>query len=273
MNPILSLLNVSCGYDKEDVVKNISLQIQAGEVVSILGPNGVGKTTLFLTILGILQTRSGKIEILEKDISRLSYRNKARLIGYVPQEHKPSFPYSVFDVIQMGRTPYRNPFSFSSGSDEMILKEIMTSLRINHLRSRKYTQLSGGERQLVLIARSLAQQPRILMMDEPTSNLDFGNQVLVINRIKELARQGMTIIMTTHSPNQALLCSDRVVLIQPGYRYQIGKSEEVINETNLQETYGVPVKMLSYQESPNHLIQTCIPILEEDSPLTIQPGI
>lgn len=262
MNKLLSLNSVTSGYGHHEVLKDITFDVYSGEVISILGPNGVGKTTLFLTILGLLQAISGEIIVDGKDIRILSPKQKARLIGYVPQIHKPSFPFNVFEIIQMGRTPYINPFFLPNQTDTKTILEIMDVLGLLPLRERKYTQISGGERQLVLIARALAQQPKILMMDEPTSNLDFGNQTLVLNLIKGMARKGISIIMTTHSPNQALLCATKVILINPDSSYLVGDCKEVINEKNLRQTYGVPVKIISYEEHPNKFQQSCIPILE-----------
>jgi iron complex transport system ATP-binding protein len=259
---ILSLHQVSAGYDDRTVIHDISFSIQPGQVVSILGPNGVGKTTLFLTILGLIQPFSGEIELDGHRSASLSPRERAKWIAYVPQVHKPTFSYTVAEIIRMGRTPHLQFLGQPSAADHAIIREVMKTMGIYHLRDRVYTQLSGGERQLVLIARAIAQQPGILMMDEPTSNLDFGNQTLVLHLIREFSRQGIAVIMTTHSPNQALLCASQVILFKPDATYLVGSSEEVITENNLFAAYGVPVKLLDYQIKPDRVLQTCIPILE-----------
>ncbi len=258
---ILSIKNVSCGYGSKVVLSDINIDIEKGEVLCILGPNGVGKTTLFKTILGFIRMMGGDIFIDEISIKKMSARNKARLMGYVPQVHDPPFPYKVSDVVLMGRTAYIGSYSSPGREDRCIALESMQSLNIAHLGERIYTELSGGERQLVLIARALTQQPKILIMDEPTSNLDFGNQIRVIQQINELTRRGLTVVITSHFPNHAFLCASKVAMVKSDKTIDIGSSEEIITENNLYQTYGINVKIISVHDSNGKAVKACIPLI------------
>ena len=190
----LELCGVDCGYRDRTVLRGLSFTVSSSEIVCLLGPNGVGKTTLFKTVLGFLKLQGGKILADGEDVRTWSRKKYARTIGYVPQSHTPPFPFTVFDVVAMGRTAYLDAFASPSQKDLDIAEEALEALEITHLRDRIYTEISGGERQMVLIARALAQQPRLLVMDEPTSNLDFGNQMRVLAQIKRLAEKGMAAI-------------------------------------------------------------------------------
>jgi iron complex transport system ATP-binding protein len=193
----LELKNVSCGYGKKQVLRNISLSLASGEILCLLGPNGVGKTTLFRSILGLLSLQGGEVLLNGTDIRFWTQKDKAKAIGYVPQAHEPPFPYKVLDVVMMGRTAHMGRFAMPSREDEDAALEALASIGASFLQNEIYTEISGGERQLVLIARALAQRPEILVMDEPTSNLDFGNQMRVLEQIKRLATKGFAIIMTS----------------------------------------------------------------------------
>jgi iron complex transport system ATP-binding protein len=263
MELMLSVEKVSCGYGKNVILSDVNLAVGKGDILCILGPNGVGKTTLFKTILGFIHLKSGDILVDHKSIKSMSFKNKAKLLGYVPQIHNPPFPFKVFDVVLMGRTAHIDSFSSPGREDERIVMECMESLHITNLRDRIYTELSGGERQLVLIARALAQQPRILIMDEPTSNLDFGNQIRVLKQINDLAKQGLTVVMTSHFPNHAYLCASSVALVKSDKSIQIGTSEEIITEKNLKETYGIDVKITSVNDHKGNEVKACIPLLDD----------
>ncbi len=260
---MLTIQDASCGYGPKVILSNVNLAVEKGEVLCILGPNGVGKTTLFKTILGFIHLLNGEIFVDQQNLRKLSSKNKARVIGYVPQIHNPPFPFVVSDVVLMGRTAHIRNFSSPSKEDQRIACQCMDALQITNLQDRIYTELSGGERQLVLIARALAQQPKILIMDEPTSNLDFGNQVRVLRQINELARQGLTVVMTSHFPNHAYLCASKVALVRSSKTIQIGTSDEIITEENLRETYGIDVKITSVSDRNGHAVKACIPLLED----------
>jgi iron complex transport system ATP-binding protein len=169
--------------------------------VMALGPNGCGKTTLFRTILGLLPRQGGSVRLDGHDLATLSRRDVAQRIGYVPQAQAGYFPFTVREMVLMGRTAHLSLFATPSPRDDAVAERMLDTLGMLHLADHRYTEISGGERQLALIARALTQEPKLLVMDEPTANLDFGNQLLVLDRIGTLARQGMAIILSTHDPD------------------------------------------------------------------------
>ena len=257
--------NLACGYGNRTVIKNIQLSINTGDILCILGPNGVGKTTLFKTIQGFLPLHNGKIIINGQNISTISQKKLAHLLAYVPQTHETVFPFRVIDVVVMGRTAHLGIFSTPGKKDYKICQEILEKLNIGHLTDKVYTEISGGEKQLALIARALVQKPQFLLMDEPTSNLDFGNQVKVLQQIVNLSRDGIAVIMTSHFPDHAFLCSAKTALFRKDRSLVTGAAEEVITEESLKEAYGIPVKMSVMQDDNGFDLRTCVPILEKDA--------
>lgn len=257
----LEINNVSCGYDSKTIVKNLSVKIESGEVLSLLGPNGVGKTTFFKTILGFLKPHSGEIILDGQDVKSWNKRKLAKAIGYVPQAHVPPFPFSVLDVVVMGRTAHLGMFASPSKKDIKIAEDALEDLEISYLKEKVYTEISGGERQMVLIARALTQEPQILVMDEPTSNLDFGNQVRVLDQINKLAQKGLGIIMTSHFPDHAFLCSSKVALLEKNHKFTVGSVDQVVTEENLKSAYGVNVKIISTSNDDGMIIKSCVPML------------
>lgn len=259
---ILEVNNAVCGYGSKSVVENISLTVETGEILCLLGPNGVGKTTLFKTILGFLKLQKGEILLDGQNIVSWSPKKLAKAIGYVPQAHTPPFPFSVIDVVVMGRTAHLGAFAAPSPKDLEIAEEAIEGLKISYLKDRIYTEISGGERQLVLIARALTQQPKILIMDEPTSNLDFGNQVIVLEQINKLSKAGYGVIMTSHFPDHAFLCSTKVALMQKNSQFSVGTVDEVVTEENLKAAYGVDVKIIKTAKDKGVEITACVPLLK-----------
>ncbi|BAH06636.1 hypothetical protein CKR_1585 [Clostridium kluyveri NBRC 12016] len=257
----LEIKNAICGYGFRAVVKGISVNVKSGETLCLLGPNGVGKTTLFKTILGFLKLQGGEIILDGENINNLSRKKLAKAIGYVPQAHTPPFPFSVLDVITMGRTAHLGAFASPSKNDMAIAEESLETLGISFLKNKIYTEISGGERQMVLIARALTQQPSILVMDEPTSNLDFGNQIRVLEQINSLVKKGLGVIMTTHFPDHTFLCSSKVALMQKNNIFTVGSVDDVVTEENLRSAYGVDVKITSTVNSRGEPIKACIPLL------------
>jgi iron complex transport system ATP-binding protein len=211
MDVVLRAQDVRCGYGSVEVVRDISFTVRTGEVLCLLGPNGVGKTTLFKSILGFLPLRGGRVVLAGRDLSTWRRRELARVVAYVPQAHGAPFPFTVGEVVLMGRTPRLGVVSSPGLDDLRVAHETLDSLGIAHLTDRSFTQISGGERQLVLIARALAQQPTLLMMDEPTSNLDLGNQVQVLRQIRAMAAAGLAIVMISHTPDHAFAVAIRGV--------------------------------------------------------------
>ncbi len=239
----LDVRNLAFGYPGRDVGRDVSFSISGGDVVCVLGPNGGGKTTLFRTLLGLLRPHGGSVAIDGTDIGTLSRRAMAQRAGYVPQAHAGYFPFTVRDVVLMGRTAHLGLFAVPSSRDRAVAEEALDTLRIAHLADRIYTQISGGERQLTLVARALAQESHLIVMDEPTANLDFGNQVRVLERIKALAGQGIGILFSSHDPDHAFLCADRVILIHDGRLAAMGTPRETITSENLRTLYGIDVQI------------------------------
>lgn len=256
----LRLENVRCGYGRKVVVEGFSASISSGQVFCLLGPNGIGKTTLFKTMLGVLPLMGGAITCDGRNTSELSIREYAKLIAYVPQAHTPPFDYKVFDVVAMGRTAHAGVFGRPGKNDLAVAGQMLQRLGIAELGQRVYTQLSGGERQMVLIARALAQEPAFLMMDEPTNNLDFGNQVRVLQNVNKLAREGLGIIMTTHFPDHVFQCHADVALMKRDSTYVCGACDEVLTEENLHDAYGIDVAVFSHRHHA-HDLHVCQPIM------------
>ncbi len=228
------------------VLNSISFKVARGDVFSIIGPNGSGKTTLLKCLSGILQPQNGKIYIGRKNLKDLTPREIAKTIAYVPQIHIPVFPYRVIEVVVMGRAPHIGQFNLPKKHDIEISYAKIEQLGIAHLASRDYTTLSGGEMQLVLIARALTQEPEVLILDEPTSHLDFKNSILVLEKINELANQlGISIVMSMHDPNYTLMYSNMGAFLKNGRIHYIGKPTEIINERTIKEIYDIRVKTIT----------------------------
>lgn len=257
----LEVVNLTCGYPNKIINNNISFAIESGDIICLLGPNGVGKTTLFKGLLGLVDVVSGNVLVDGENIRNWDNRRLARTIAYVPQAHTPPFAFSVLDVVIMGRNAHTGPFSKPTGQDVKIADETLERLGITYLRNCIYTEISGGERQMVLIARALAQQPAFLVMDEPTANLDYGNQVRVLSQIKELASSGLGIIMTSHSPDHAFLCSTKVALFLKDKTLLIGSPNEIVTETNLQKAYGIEINIIACRLSNGQDLQLCTPVI------------
>lgn len=239
----ITVEQISAGYGRRTVISDISLAVESGEVLCLLGANGSGKTTLFKTILGLMRPTSGKICVDGEDISHWPRQRLAKTLGYVPQAHTPPFAYSVRDVVLMARQVHSGPFASPGKRDIAITEEALDRLSISRLANQRYTELSGGERQLVLIARALAQQAQILVLDEPTSNLDFGNQMLVLRHVKELAASGLGLLMTTHFPDFAFLCASKVALMKQGRILALDHPEKTLTQASLEEAYETPLRI------------------------------
>lgn len=255
---ILELRGLSCGYGRRVVLSGIDLSLAAGENLCLLGPNGVGKTTLFRTILGAIEPMGGEILIDGKNISGQSRRERARLMAYVPQAHTAPFPFHVIDVVLTGRTAHISLTATPSRHDHAVAWAALERMGIADLADRPYTELSGGERQLVLIARALAQEPRVLIMDEPSSHLDFGNQARLLSLIRTLVQEDdLAVLMSSHFPNHAFACASRVGLIQDGRLSALGVPGEVLTECSLQQVYGIPVCILQGDPQTDPGLKVC----------------
>jgi iron complex transport system ATP-binding protein len=228
-------------YKKNSVLRHVSFDASYGELVCLLGKNGAGKTTLFRCVLGFLNTYHGEIYIDGKNAKTFSPKELARKIAYIPQSHSQIFNYDCLLTVMMGFNTVINAFRGPTEAQEREAYEALRSLGITHLAGKGYAEISGGERQLVLIARALAQRSRILIMDEPTANLDYGNQIRVMKKIKEIARSGYLIIQSTHNPEHALLFADRVIVLRDGELMTNGTPAAVLDAACLESIYGIPV--------------------------------
>ena len=228
-------------YGGAEVLKGISFSAGAGELVAVLGPNGVGKSTFFGCLLGFLKPRSGEVSIEGKPIQGLSPRELARHIAYIPQSAPQTFNYTVLDLVTMGMTSQIPIFSAPRPEHRERAMEALGSLGIAHLAERGSGSISGGERQLALLARSLVQEARVLIMDEPTANLDYGNSFRVMQRVQELGRQGYTVIFSTHEPNQSFRYATRVLALYDGRVLADGPPDTALTEELLSRLYGVGV--------------------------------
>ena len=213
---------LTIGYRDRVVGRDLDVALEPGEVLALLGPNGGGKTTLLKTLLGILAPKAGEVAIGERTLAAISLRERARLIAYVPQAHVPTFAFTVESVVLMGRTAHGSLFSRPSAHDRAVAARALERFGIAHLAARPYTMISGGERQLVLLARALAQEPQFVVLDEPTASLDFGNQGKVMREMRALAASGHGVLFTTHDPNHALRAADRAYLLRAGERVAEG---------------------------------------------------
>lgn len=260
---IFEVKNAACGYGQKRILNDISLHIESGSILCLLGPNGVGKTTLFKSMLGFLKLEAGRVLIDGEDICSWPIKKTAQIIGYVPQVHTPPFPFTVLDVVAMGRVAHMGLFASPRREDIKEAEQMLERLGVGDFKDKIYTEISGGERQMVLIARALAQHPRILIMDEPTSNLDFGNQIRVLRQISMLADEGMAIIMTSHFPDHSFLCSSEVALLQRDSTLKTGTAEEIVTEENLKRAYGVDVRVICQEVDGVGLLKSCVPLIRQ----------
>lgn len=244
---MLEIQNLCFSYGRQSVLRGVNLYAEAGELVFLLGGNGAGKTTLFKCVLGLLPKYSGNISVAGKDISTMSVREQARTLAYIPQSHSNVFRYSVLDMVLMGANHRVGIFSAPGRAEHTLAMQAMEQVGIAELSARSYHQLSGGEQQLVLVARALAQQTRVLLMDEPTACLDYGNQLKVLDKVTALAEQGYTVLLSCHNPQQALLYAKRVIALHDGIIAADGAPNEVLNETLLQKLYGVSTDFVHTQ--------------------------
>ena len=253
----LAVEDLSYGYPGRVVGRHISFNVGAGEVLCVLGRNGEGKSTLFKTILGLLPPHAGAVHVDGEPAAGWNPRRRALTFGYVPQSGGGAFPFAVFELVLMGRTAHRGPFAAPSAADREMADEAIATMGIEHLAQREWLRVSGGERQLALIARALAQEPRILVLDEPTASLDFGNQLRVLDAVRSLAEtHGLTVLLSTHHPEQAFACADRVAVLAGGELLQIGAPAEVVTAETLRACYAVEVAVLPVADSR---YRVCVP--------------
>ncbi len=256
---ILQVKNLSGGYGKKIICKNISFNIEKKDVVCIVGPNGSGKTTLIKLILSLLKKTNGNVYVNNQETSQLTSRERAKIIAYVPQQHSLQFSLSVFDVVLMGRTSHIPGFASPSQEDENFVKKCLEELKLQHLASELYDTLSSGQKQMVLIARALCQKPQILIMDEPTANLDYYNQSIVIKTIQSLSKQGYSILITSHDLNQPFLYANKVAMLKKGLLHIFDTTEKALTKENLEAVYELSMDVISAKDRNGLIRKICVP--------------
>ncbi len=254
---ILDVQHAGFRYDcKRMIFSDISFTLAKQEVLCILGPNGIGKSTLIRCLANLYPLCSGSIQLHDRNIRSINYRDVAKIVGYVPQAHEIVFPFPVREFVLMGRAPHLEIFSSPDKHDYAKADAAIDLVGIRKIADKPVNEISGGEYQLAMIARALAQEPEILLLDEPTSHLDFGNQIRVLEIIDRLAREGISVIMSSHFPDHAFLSSNNVAIMQHGSFMAYGPAEEVVTEENLKQTYGVEVSITYSNDVERHV---CVP--------------
>lgn len=237
--PVLDIQGVRFAYNRQPVLRDVSFNVHYGEVVALLGANGAGKSTLMRIMLGLMPPGAGTVLLQGRPLSSYHRREMARFMAYVPQYHVCPFPYSVRDVVAMGRFTHTGMFgSLSVGDHDAILAEL-ERFHIAHLADRPYTEISGGERQLVLLCRAIMQGARLLLLDEPASALDFGHQARLLAKLKRLADEGYAVVMSTHHPQHARILAHRAVLMKDGYVIGDGAPADILSDAVIQNLYRI----------------------------------
>ena len=251
--------HLSFSYGHREILRDLSFEIPDGALVNVLGPNGVGKSTLFRCILGLNQNYSGTITVNGKDMRSLSIKERAREISYIPQSHSPVYDYEVLDVVLMATGSDLKMLSNPGCSQRKRAYEALERIGIQDFAHRMYTQISGGEQQLVLVARALAQNARTIVMDEPTSALDYGNTMRVLSCVRQLAREGLSIIQSTHNPDHAFLYSDKTLVLKDGRVNAYGDPRDVITSELISGLYSIEVEVNSLYGDK---VRVCVPVNE-----------
>lgn len=255
---ILQVTNLGFHYkDQQDIFHGVSFGIHQGEIITILGPNGAGKSTLLNCLANLAKPTSGQIMVCGQPLERMSLSEVAKHIGYVSQTHYPAYAYTTRDFVVMGRTAHIGFFSKPKKEDYAAADDALHQLGIAHLADKPYTEISGGERQQVTIARVLVQKPQLVLLDEPTSHLDYGNQLRTMKMIKQLAEQNFAIIMTTHMPDHAILLGGKVGILDRDGTMTFGHYKDIMTEKTLSRIYNANLKMVYIEEIKR---STCIAV-------------
>ncbi len=237
----LKIEELSFSYGEEKILDRLSFTMEAGQLLAVLGPNGAGKTTLFRCILGLFSDYEGRILLDGAELRSLDRRELAARIAYIPQIHRPSFGYTVLDTVLMGVTRSLSPFEQPGKAHMESALNALDRVGLRDMARRSFNQLSGGQQQLVLIARALVQDADILVMDEPTSALDYGNQLKVLRLVRRLADKGYTVLFSTHNPQQGLTFADKVLALGPDQTSRFGDAEKILDRQLMERLYGVQV--------------------------------
>lgn len=250
MESIISIDNLWFKYDKDSILENININIDQGSFISIIGPNGSGKTTLLKNMVNLLTPTKGSISLFKKDIKNIKYKDLAKKVAVVHQSNNIGFNFSVEDVVMMGRFPYLKRFQSETSKDYEIVEKAMKNTGIFDLKDRSILNISGGEMQRVMIARALVQEPEILVLDEPISNLDLKYQVGILNICKELNKKdNLTVICILHDINLASRYSDNIILLKDGKIHSIDSPKNVITKKNIKEVYDIDVEVKNIENT------------------------
>ena len=254
--PVVDIQDLGFSYGEAVVLHDVGMQVRRGQVFAIVGPNAAGKTTLLRCMERVLRPTTGVVRLDGRDTRTLSARELSRTVAVVPQAHAPVFPYTVQEVVLMGRNPHVGVGSAPGPADVEKAREALAALDMLELAGRPYTQLSGGQLQLVLLARALAQEAEVLLLDEPTAHLDFGNQIRFLRTLGTLAREGLSVLLTSHVPDHALSAASTAAILKDGRFLRCGPPTEVVTESHIREAYGVAVRVLEVPGNPD--MRTCV---------------
>lgn len=262
---LLEIENLSGGYGGPDIVKGVSCGADEGEVLCLVGPNGCGKTTLFRLMLGFLTVTGGTIRVDGEDIHTLSPGEMAKRVAYIPQYHTPVFSYTALDIVIMGRASHFSALETPKKADRDAAFAALEKMNAVHLANQKYTSLSGGQRQMILIARTICQSAKIFIMDEPAANLDYANQQLLLETVGDLAKNGYCVVMSTHSPEHPASVGHKVLLMKEGRVAAFGTPAEVITPELLEQVYGIEMDVVTVPDRYGVRRTICLPVREPGS--------
>ena len=248
--PILEINNLSFSYDKNKILDNLNFKVQEQEIFGILGPNGSGKSTLLRLISNFLTPDSGEIKLDGKDITAYSSQELTTRLAVLVQQQQVGFDFTVREIVSMGRKPYLKRWQGLTDHDEKIIDRCLELTNTAQFSKRRVNSLSGGEQQRVFLAQTLAQEPKVLLLDEPTSELDINYQLEIFNLIKDLKKQGLTIIVIMHNLNLAGQYCDRLALLNQQQIKNLGTPQEVITEENIKEVYGCAIEVETGEKAP-----------------------
>ena len=248
------------GFRDRVVGEGLDLTLAPGEIACVLGPNGSGKTTLLRTLLGLLPPLGGEVTLDGKPLQAWPTRDRATRIAYVPQASESYFDFTLRETVEMGRTAHRGVFAAASARDRGQATHALERMGLVELAERPIHRVSGGERQLALIARALATEAPHLLMDEPAASLDFGNQALILEELSLLRGSGSAVLFSTHHPDHALRIADRAILIKTGRVMASGPAAEVLNPENLSALYGRPIDVATVTSPDGTPRRVCVPL-------------
>lgn len=263
---LIDIKKAAFAYDNKEVFSDVLLSLELGEICCVIGPNGCGKTTLLDCILGINHIKTGEISVIGKKIKEYRRHQLAQQIAYVPQAHEKTFPYQVLQAVTMGRAAYINFFSSPGEEDKAIAMSCLEKVGMAHLAEKPYTQISGGEMQLVMLARALAQETRIIVMDEPTAHLDFKNELLFLETVADLVKnKNVSVLMATHMPNHSYYFENKglnvtLAMMNNGKLEPKGKPQDVLTEKNLRQLYKIDARLMKHVFEDGNELKQIVPL-------------